>query len=71
MVQEVTPQDSSPAPAVVKCRGCGIELERFGQRWGDRNGFTACIKGGLPGSGRPFVLHEPMPAGLEGAAPAT
>lgn len=58
-------------PPPVKCRHCGAALELFGRYWGNSGGFTACIKGGLPGSGQPFVLHEPMPAGLEGAAPAT
>jgi hypothetical protein len=62
----------------VRCRHCGEEIMLAGTEWIEREtGFTACIKGQVkpvrawkPGEDRftPPVLHEPMPAGLEGSA---
>lgn len=58
---------TAPPPA-GRCRHCGTVIELLGNgHWVDLAGFHGCIKGGLPGSGRPPVLHEPMPAGLNGA----
>lgn len=67
----------------VKCRHCGADLVKAGETWTDRAGFTACVKGQVkpPGERPPLfdvlydgasvftppVLHEPMPAGLEGS----
>jgi hypothetical protein len=59
----------------VKCRHCGAEIALYGDTWCERQtGFTACVKGQIrptraPGE-NPFtapVLHEPMPAGLDGS----
>lgn len=53
------------------CRHCGCAIERIHAGWVDARGIFACVKGGLPGSLRGPVLHEPMPAGLDGAPRAT
>jgi hypothetical protein len=57
----------------ISCRHCGNCLRRLKNGyWVDGDGMYACVKAPLEsaGSGRPagFVLHEPMPAGLRGAA---
>ena len=64
--------DENAAPlledASADCRHCGSRLTRLQNgHWIDANAMYGCIKGGLPGSGRGPVLHEPMPAGLHGA----
>jgi len=48
------------------CRHCGRHIFRTTTCWIDADGFTACVKGklGVPHS---FVVHQPMPAGLQGA----
>jgi hypothetical protein len=64
----------------VRCRHCGAELAQAGAEWIDREtGFSACVKAPAASPGlSPMpadqslygqaVLHEPMPAGLDGAA---
>lgn len=57
------------------CRHCGAKIIPAGAWWEDERGITACVKGAPrddPQPGEPVftapVLHEPMPAGLDGAA---
>jgi len=65
--------------AQATCRHCGAVLEQRAGGWADADGFPACIKGEIhdphPESGlfhqlevSSPVFHEPMPAGLRGAA---
>ena len=60
--------DITGTETAAECRHCGKSLERIVAGWVDEAGFFACVKGGLPGSGRGPVLHDPMPAGLRGSA---
>lgn len=57
------------ARIIAKCRHCGIEIGQGPSGAGvptDRDNILGvCRKGRV---GQPLMLHEPMPAGLEGAA---
>ncbi|SKU67915.1 Uncharacterised protein [Mycobacteroides abscessus subsp. massiliense] len=54
---------------VAKCRHCGIDIAQGPSgAWAptDRDNILGvCQKGRI---GEPLMLHEPMPAGLDGAA---
>jgi hypothetical protein len=56
----------------ASCRGCGkgISLRPYG--WEDADGSLVCVKavlGEIGSAQRPdYVMHQPMPAGLRGAA---
>jgi hypothetical protein len=55
----------------MKCRHCGAAIKPLPNGcWSDEAGFMVCVKAPLSsvGHGVPasFVLHQPMPAGLDG-----
>ena len=65
----------------VMCRHCGKRIFLRGEVWCDELAIPACVRGHIaPAPGAPArglfrvmevtepVLHEPMPAGLRGAA---
>jgi hypothetical protein len=57
-------------PPAVRCRHCPAGLELRGGYWcGTRDGIAVCIKASssLAARQEDYLLHEPMPAPLEGS----
>lgn len=57
-------------PTTARCRHCARTLSKITAGWVDENGMFACVKAPEQVPGAPLalpVLHEPIPAPLEGS----